>query len=72
MTKDLSLELPSLQWLGVEGVTDPDEACQKWGLSFEVSCSTGWGAGVYQYCRLRLGWLWGSIANRIARHVSTP
>jgi hypothetical protein len=24
------------------------------------------------YCRLRLGWLWGSIANRIARRLLTP
>jgi hypothetical protein len=25
-----------------------------------------------KYCRLRFGWLWGSIAKRIARQLSTP
>jgi hypothetical protein len=24
------------------------------------------------YCRLRLGWLWGSIANRVAHRFSAP
>jgi hypothetical protein len=35
-------------------------------------CTTPQRCTARRYCPLRLGWLWGSIANRIARQLSTP
>ena len=49
-TRELSLKLPSLRWLGVEGAARADQDRPKWGLSVQVSDLPRRAGAAHIYC----------------------